>query len=120
MGPSAKNQLANLVVKLDQLTKKPLAVTLDDEQRKKLAKQLDGLDKKEELSDEEAKKRLQAVLEIVKGDKKTLQSAGYRWPGEQGGGAGGFRPPQDVPNPFTEEENNEHLKSLQKQLAKPK
>jgi hypothetical protein len=115
-GPSARNQLAALVAKLDQLTGKPLAVQLSDEQRAKLREQLEGLDAKDELSDDDAKKRLDAVLDIVKDDRETLEAAGYRWPGQQGG----FRPPADTPNPFKEGQNAQHLKSLHEQLAKGK
>jgi hypothetical protein len=112
-GPSSKNQLATLVTKIDQLTKKPLVINLTDEKRTKLREQLQGLDKKEELSEVEAKKRLDAILEVVKEDRATLEAAGYRWPGE---GGGGFRPPSNDPNPFTSEQNGKHLKSLQEQV----
>jgi hypothetical protein len=99
--------LAALVTKLDQLTAKPLAVNLSDEQKAKLREQLDGLGKEKELSDDEAKKRLTAILEVVKGERATLEAAGYLWPGEQ------FRMPANVPNPFTEEANGKHLQALQ-------
>jgi hypothetical protein len=108
-------QLAALVTKLDQLTRKPLAVTLSDDQKARLREQLQGLDEKETLDDEEAQKRLDAILEVVKGDKETLQAAGYRWPGEGGGGR-----PMDVPNPFKEGPNADHLKSLQEEASKGK
>jgi len=113
-GPNPKNQLAALVAKLDQLTGKPLAVTLSAEQQAKLSEQLKGLEKEEKLSEEDAGKRLTAILEIVKGDRATLEAAGYRWPGPPGG----FQPPPDVPNPFKEEDNAEHLKALQQRVTK--
>ena len=113
-GPSAKTQLAALVVKLDQLTHKPLAVTLSDEQRRKLREQLRGLDEKDELGEEDARARLDAALQVVEGDRETLEAAGYRWPGQQGGAP---RPPADAPNnPFKEGANAQHLKSLQEQV----
>src|SRR5438046_2506304 len=56
--PTAKSQLASLVTKLDQLTRKPLTVSLNEEQRKKLREQLRGLDESEDLAEEDAKKRL--------------------------------------------------------------
>jgi hypothetical protein len=110
-GPSSKAQLAILVGKLEQLTSKPLSINLTEEQQTKLREELKGLDEKEELSDDDAKKRLDAILEIVKDDKETLEAAGYRWP---------VRRPPDVSNPFKEEENAKHLKSLQEQLSKGK
>lgn len=115
---SSRNQLAGLVVKLDQLTQKPLTVSLSAEQRGKLAALLEGLDKEETLSEDEAKKRLDAILEIVKDDRKTMEAAGYRWPGE----GGGFRRPSDAPNPFKEEENDAvgALKSLRATSGKEK
>jgi hypothetical protein len=109
--------LARLVVKIDQLTQKPLHITLTTEQQAKIREQLQGLDDKAELSDEEAKKRLDAILEIVKGNKDTLEAAGYNWPGQMPGGRGGFGQPP-APNPFKEDANAKHLKSLQEQLAK--
>jgi hypothetical protein len=114
-GPNSKIQLASLVAKIDQLTQKPLTINLTDEKRAKLREQLQGLDTKEELSEEEAKKRLDAILEVVKEDRATLEAAGYRWPG-QGGGGGGMRLPPMDPNPFTNEQNGKHLKSLQDQV----
>jgi hypothetical protein len=115
-GPSPKNQLATLVTKLDLLTKKPLAIHLNEEERAKMREQLQGLADKDKLSDKEAKKRLDAVLKILEAQKDTLTAAGYRWPGQ---GRGGFRPPADAPNPFKEKQNGQHLQSLQQQLAKP-
>jgi hypothetical protein len=114
-GPNPKNQLATLVAKLDQLSGKPLSVSLDGEKGKKIREQLAGLEGQNELTDEDAKKRLDAILEIVEGDRETLESAGYRWPGE----GGGFRPPMGIPNPFVIEENGKHLKTLQAKLGKP-
>jgi hypothetical protein len=114
-GPSAKTQLATLVAKLDQLTQKPLAVNLTEGQRAKVREQLKGLGDADDLSDEDAKTRLDALLDVVKDQKDTLQAAGYRWPGEQGGG----RPAADAPkNPFKEEANGKHLKSLEEQMDK--
>jgi hypothetical protein len=115
-GPSPKNQLASLVTKLDQLTGKPLGLNLTDEQRTKIREQIQGLGDAEDLSDEEAQKRLDALLKIVEGDKDTLEAAGYRWPGEQGGGRGAG--PGDAPkNPFKEGASEKHLKDLQDHLS---
>jgi hypothetical protein len=123
-GSNSKGQLVGLINKLEVLTQKPLVIQLDDDQQKKLAEQLKGLEGMEEVSEEEAKNRLEAILAIVKDNRETLEAAGYRWPGERppgggGGGFGGARP--EVPkNPFKEGDNNKHLKSLQELLAKGK
>ena len=117
-GPSPKGQLASLVAKLDALTDKPLAVQLTAEQRKQIQEQLNGLADAKELSDDEAKTKLDKILDVLKDQKDTMEKAGYRWPG--GGGAGG--PPQARPpapaNPFTTEANAGHLKSLSERLEK--
>jgi hypothetical protein len=117
-GPSPKTQLAQLVTKLDVLTAKPLSIELTNDQRTKVREQIKGLASAEELSDDEATKRLNALLELLKDQKATLEAAGYRWPGE-GGGFGGFGAPQP-PNPFKEGKDAEHLKDLDERLGKSK
>jgi hypothetical protein len=116
-GPSSKQQLAGLVRKLDQLTEKPLFVELTPEQRKKIGEQLKGLADMKELSDDEAKTRLEAILDIVKDKKDTMTAAGYFWPGERPnfGGGGGQNPPA---NPFSEDAAGKPLKSLNERLSK--
>ena len=116
-GAQPKAQLAGLVDKLDLLTAKPLAIQLTDEQRAMIAEQLKGLDQAKELTDEEAKKKLDALTETLKPYRETLEAAGYRWPGAGGGGG---RQPPPPPNPFMEEKNNKHLKDLQDRLTKGK
>ena len=111
--PNPKNQLALLVVKLDQLVEKPLTLHLSPEQCTKLQDQLKGLDEKKDLTNKEAQKRLNALLKIVKEQKATLEAAGYRWPGEGPGG----QPPAPAPNPFKEKANGKHLQDLQERLA---
>jgi hypothetical protein len=108
------------VAKLDALTAKPLAVKLSAEDRDKVRRQLAGLAAKEELTEEEAKERLDALLAVLEKDKATLEAAGYRWPGgggePGGGGPGGRRPPD---NPFADPPNAGHLKALEERLGKP-
>jgi hypothetical protein len=116
MGPNSKNQLAQLVTKLDQLTAKPLKLELTDDQKKKVAESIKGLAEAETISEEDAKKKLDDLLKVVEKEKETLETAGYRWPGA-GGPGGGFRPPPDVPNPFKDGDNNKHLKGLQERVA---
>jgi hypothetical protein len=113
-GPSAKNQLAALVTKLELLTDRALSINLADEQKPALDEQIRGLDTMDELADEEAQKRLDALLDLLADHKDTLVAAGYRWPGD-----GGFRPPADTPNPFADGSAAEALKLLQERLATP-
>ena len=105
--PSSKAQLAALVTKLDQLSQKSLTVELTTEQKKKAHEILKGLADAEDLSDDDAKKRLDDLLELLKDKKGTIEAAGFRWPG----GPAPARP-ADAPNPFKEEANAKHLKSL--------
>jgi hypothetical protein len=116
-GPNPKNELAQLVNKLDRLTAKPLEVKLNDQQKKEVAKQLEGLGGTKELSNDEAQKRLTALLKVLKDHKATLEAAGYNWPGQGRGpgGRGGFGPPPA--NPFAAGEAREHLKSLEKRVG---
>ena len=111
-GPSAKNQLAMLVTKLDLLTGNTLTLTLADDQKKAVEEQVRGLDAATELPEEDAKKRLDALLATLASHKDTLVAAGFWWPGDSG-----FRPPADTPNPFTDEARAKSLKALQQRLT---
>jgi hypothetical protein len=112
-GPSAKIQLNTLITKLDLLTQKPLTVKLDAEQKKQVAENLKGLDTLDELTDEDAKKRLDGLLEAVKDHKETLQAAGFRWP--DSGPAG--LPLDMTKNPFRMEPNSKHLQALEERVG---
>ncbi|VTS02291.1 unnamed protein product [Gemmata massiliana] len=119
-GPSSKFQLAQLVNKLDALTKKPLVVELTADQKKQTKELLTGLEAADDLKEEDAKSKLDALLKLFEGNKETLEAAGYRWPGGGGGGMGGGgmgggMPP---PNPFKVGEGADRLKSLQSTLGK--
>jgi hypothetical protein len=109
--PDVKEQLAKLVAVLDRLTGKPLTLTLTDAEKAKLLDQLKGLSGKGELSEEDAGKKLQALLSDLKEHTAILKAAGFSL--EQTP-----RPPVPIPNPFTEEENKKHLEGLEKHLAK--
>jgi hypothetical protein len=113
-GPSARAQLASLVTKLDQLTGKGLQLSLNDKERVAVREQLQGLTDKENLDDADARKRLDSVLEALKDHRDTLEAAGYRWPGQGGGGKGGGK---DAANPFREEKTGERLKALELRLG---
>jgi hypothetical protein len=128
-GPNSRTQLANLVDKLDTLTAKPLEIRLTDSQRKEVKETLKGLDG-EELSEEEAKEKLDKLQDVLKEQKSTLEAAGYRFPGEGGGGGGrgpgggqgaagsGRAGPPPPTNPFKADQNAKHLKSLTERLDK--
>jgi hypothetical protein len=108
--PDPKAELAQLAATLDRLTGKPPPFTLSDAEKAKVLEQFKGLAKLEELSEEDAKKRMGALMTELKDHAATLKEAGFN-PGQ------GARPP--VPNPFAEEENKKHLEALEKRLAKP-
>src|SRR5262249_24579502 len=113
MRPTAKTQLTVLVNKLDILVTKPLSVELTPEQKKKVLDEIKELGEKEELSEEEAQKHLDALLALLESKKDTLEAAGFRWPG-----AAANPLPQPPPNPFKDGNNEKHLKSLNAQLRK--
>jgi hypothetical protein len=115
MGPNPKTQLTTLVEKLYVVVGKPIAVELTAQEKAKVAEQLKGLDKADTLERDDAKKKLDALLDVLKGHKSALEAAGYRWPGQGGAFA---MPPPELPNPFKDGKNNEHLKDLQARLAK--
>ena len=104
-GPTPKMQLVALVVKLDQLTGKPLTIPLDDAKQAKLRKELAGLEELQDLSDEEAQKRLDSMLVILEKDKPVLEAAGF------GAAPGGDRPPANAANPFLAGEQARRRKS---------
>jgi hypothetical protein len=112
-GPSSKTQLVNLVAKLDRLTEKPLAVTLDEDEKTKVNEQLKDLGSMDELKEDEAKQKLDGLLEALAKHKQDLESAGVSF-GGKGGKMG-----KEAPNPFKDEPNAAHLQSLQKRLGAP-
>lgn len=116
-GPSPKMQLSQLVTKLDILTRESLHVELTPDQKKQIKDLLAGLEAKEAITDEEAKEKFDALIKLLEGNKKTLEDAGYRWPGAGAGGFGGAgaAPP---PNPFSAGDPATHLKTLQATVSK--
>jgi hypothetical protein len=130
--PSPKRQLASLVEKLELVANKPVTIELNDAERKQVLEHLKGLKDVEDLPEEDAKKRLDALLLLLEKQKDTLQLVGFRWPGAGGGpgggggfGGGGFTSGpggggQDVPNPFKEEARAKALEALESRLGKTK
>jgi hypothetical protein len=113
--PTSKAQLALLVAKLDALTAKPLSVDLNDDQRAKVREQLKGLVGEDDLSEDDAKERLDKLLETLQPHKTVLEQAGFLWPGSGPPTRGG-----NVDNPFKEGAGADHVKNLEKRLEKSK
>jgi hypothetical protein len=98
----AKGQLANLIDKLSLLTGKPLTLELSEEQKQQLRQQVKGLQDIDELTDDSAQRKLEAIQDALAEKRELLEAVGYRWstPGDspQGpmgagpglGGMGGF------------------------------
>ena len=108
--PSSKMQLAQFVNKLDVLTRTPLKIELTAEQKKQIKDLLAEIETKDELSDDEAKAKLEALLKIVDEKRATLEAAGFQWPGASGGGGMNMGTPPA--NPFKSGDAAEQLKSL--------
>src|SRR5262245_52084480 len=86
-GPISKPQWPTLVSKIDLIAAKPIVLTLTGEQQTKILEHLKGLQELEELTEEDAKTRMDAILEIVGDQKVALEAVGFR---AGGGGGGGF------------------------------
>ena len=111
-GPGVKSQLTGLITTLDVLVTKPLSVELTPEQKKRILGIIKDLGDKDELTDQEAQKRLDALVEALGSYRETFEAAGYVWPvGQPGGGS----PP--APNPFKAAAMEKHLKSLNAGLS---
>ncbi len=93
-GQQAKTQLTQLIAKLDLLTHKP-PLPLTAEQKMKMKSLLADIDAAEDMSQDDAKTRLDALLAVLEENKLTVQAAGFPWPGA-------VAPPQSkqTPNPF--------------------
>ena len=111
-GPRPKQQLTNLVRKLELLTG-DIALTLTAEQQQEIAKQLDVLAELKTLTDDEAEAKYNELLALLDDAQKNKQDAiglPFRR-GGGGGGGGGNQPPPDA-NPFESEQNASALQSL--------
>jgi hypothetical protein len=113
-GPSAKAQLNTLVTKLDILTQKPLTVNLDADEKKQVREQLKGLGELDQLTEDDAKQRLDGLLKALESQKEPLEAAGIRWPGSV---APGTPSVNDAPNPFKDERSAKHLQALEQRLG---
>jgi hypothetical protein len=126
-GPQPKQQLTTLVRKLELLTG-DITLTLTDEQKEKLARQLDEFAELKTLSDEEAEQRYNDLLGLFDDTQKAKQDAiGLPFRRGGGGGGGGFgggfggggNQPNPNANPFENESNATALQSLRDRLKNP-
>jgi len=104
---SAKDLLVSLVVKLDRLSAQSAKLNMSKEERQKVLRQLQDLGDVKTLSEDEAKKRVEALLDVLKEHKDILVAADFAWPGSA-----------RLPNPFLEDENRAHLNALRARLEK--
>ncbi len=111
-GPRPKQQLTNLVRKLELLTG-DVALTLTAEQQPEVAKRLDALAELKTLTDNEAEAKYNDLLSLLDDAQKAKQDA-IGLPFRRGGGGGfggGTQPPPDA-NPFESEQNANALQTL--------
>lgn len=116
-GANSKAQLAQLIAKLDTLTAKPLSINLTPEQKKQVHAILTELGTQNELTSDQAKVQLEALLALLEGHKDTLIAAGFAWPGARGE----LRPPGAPAanaNVFRLSPDVGHLKALEERLVK--
>ena len=121
-GPRPKQQLTTLIRKLELLTG-DIVLTLTDEQRQALAKQVGEFAELKTLTDDEAEKKYNDLLALFDDAQKAKQEAiglPFRRGGGGGGGGGfgggGAQPAPDA-NPFESEANANALKSLRERLT---
>ncbi|HEY1858756.1 MAG TPA: hypothetical protein VGG61_00265 [Gemmataceae bacterium] len=112
-----KAQLAALVGKLDLLTEKPLSIQFSDEQRKDVTELLKGLADADDLSDEDAKMKVEKLHNLLEEQRGTLEAAGYSWSGQRGGPGRGAANGELPANPFKADQNAGHLKRLTDRVA---
>jgi hypothetical protein len=107
LGPKA--WLATLIFKLDLLDPDVLSNNLSVAQKAALARQLGELEQAPELTTEEAKRRLDELLESLQPQRPALEAAGFTWPGRAEVNA---TSPAELANPFRDKENAHHLESV--------
>ena len=116
-GPRPKQQLTTLIRKLELLTG-DIVLTLTDEQRQALAKQVGEFAELKTLTDGEAEQKYKELLAVFDDAQKAKQDAiGLPRPSGGGGFGGGGAPPAPDANPFESEANANALKSLRERLT---
>jgi hypothetical protein len=114
--PDYRTELAMLVLKLDEVTTaKPVTLNLTADQKKAIRQAIGDLLDKDNLSAQDAEKKLKAILKVLDKYQKPLEEAGYRWPLRGSDLVG--QQPTDRNNPFSDELIRKHLKALKERLA---
>jgi hypothetical protein len=75
---SHAGHLGSLIATLDNLTGKPLTIDLTDEQRTRIATELEGLEWPP--TEIVAMNKLSSILSILERDRETLETVGFRYP----------------------------------------
>ena len=120
-GGGAARNLVTMISKLDLVTQ-GVRIELNGEQLASLAALIADLDETSEISDDEARARLDEIEKLISDDqKKVLESIDL--PRPRGGSmmaavaSGGARQgPTQNTNPFSQEENAGRLKNLRERL----
>jgi hypothetical protein len=118
--PDPRVQLVDLVRSLERVADRPLTITLSTEQRTAIVEQLKGLDAADQITEDSARTRLEAIHKIVEKDRTALEAIGYRGLGDAQGGGRPSGPSSKVnpANPFKGGPAADQLKSLLDRLAK--
>src|SRR5436190_16361301 len=117
--PNPRTQLLNLIDTLDRVLDRQVAVTLSADDRAAVAAQLKGLDDAKEVTNDEAKAKLDAILQVVEKDRPALEATGYRWPVA---GPKDADPPRTgaTSNPFQIPQTAAKIRSLTERLQNKK
>ncbi len=117
-GPNPKRDLTTLVRKIDLLTGE-IGIKLSDEQGASLAAALADVEKAEDMTDDNAQAKHDAILALLDDSQKPqLDAIGLPRPqrGSGGGGPAGAR--KEAPaNPFQDETNAKALENLRERFA---
>jgi hypothetical protein len=116
-GANPKRDLTTLVRKIDLLTGE-IGIKLNPEQGASLAAALADVEKAEDMSDDDAKAKHDAILALLDdAQKPQLDAIGLPRPQRGSGGGPGGSAKQAPANPFQEETNAKSLKNLQERFA---
>lgn len=116
-GPNPKRELTTLVRKIDLLTG-DIGIKLNLEKGASLAAALAGVEKAEDLSDDDAKAKHEAILALLDDAQKSqLDAIGLPRPARGAGGGMGGPPKQAPANPFQDEAAAKSLQNLRDRFA---